>query len=101
MPKEKYICLACNKEFLRYKTQQKSSLAFCSRRCKNIIQPVNKKNQVEGVCGYCGKKYEKSVSKMKRSSYCSKDCQYFSRRGTSLLKKINPDRFRWLTEGVE
>lgn len=69
-------CNICHKPLIRYK---KSKHYFCSNKCKEVYNKINRFLKYEIYnCKECGKEFErqKSLNKDKEKLYCSKKCYH-------------------------
>ena len=92
MPKRKFICEECGKEFIAYECQNRK---FCSNVCRltklHRDTPEKRLTGKNEICLQCGKEFY--VSKWRkqatRGKYCSREC-YAKSKSISFKGKGNP-----------
>ena len=85
-------CLICGKEIERPNWQlKKSKNSTCSRECLAKYQKQLFSRKVTLGCSYCGKKFKRSPSLVKKDNkhhFCSKDCESKYRRKRSRTNRL-------------
>lgn len=81
-------CAECGKSIIRHHRKKKIHNYFCSVKCKNIFSHKNTFTVV--CCEFCGKKFEKKISELKRikSVFCSKECRSKSLTGEEFYDEV-------------
>lgn len=69
-------CDVCNKDIWRLKRYYNTK-SYCSNKCKSVGQTT----KIEVTCDFCGKKFLKAKSYIKRTNgnYCNKSCAAYKK----------------------
>ena len=75
----KYVCITCNKEFVRY--DMRTSGKWCSVICYNSYRRSHPKPP-NCKCEICGKEFHLKPASIKQGmgKYCSRDCKHYAQR---------------------
>ena len=81
VPRKKYVCQTCNKEFLGYESRPR---VYCSLQCRYKAQQGRyRAPRVEFICPICGKPFFDRAARIR--TYCSRKCKGKARTATANL----------------
>ena len=86
----KFICVTCNKEFVRY--DRRTSGRFCGVPCWNQYRRDHPKPN-NCVCEICGKGFRLKPASIKQGmgKYCSRECKHTAQR--DMAKKVDNETY--------